>query len=177
MKTGYANPELFNASIHSEHSAKSIWLGGAISGIVSGIAMAMVGMVTTYFLGMGLWLPVKLIAATVLGENALTSSASAILLGMAIHIMMSAILGVIFAFLTVKIKKMQVIMLWGVAFGIAVWAVMTYLVLPIVDPVMKIHLTQIPTSWFINHVFFGMTLAATPYFERVWERKSDSVSR
>lgn len=43
---------------------KAAVLGGLVAGMIAGAAMAMVAMIRAWAVGMGFWLPPKLIAAT-----------------------------------------------------------------------------------------------------------------
>lgn len=49
----------------------------------------------------------------------------------------------------------------GVAYGVAVWAVMTWGALPRINPIMFTAETATPLTWFAAHAVFGATLALT----------------
>lgn len=146
---------------------ESIWRGGPVAGIIAGIIMAIVSMLITAAMGMGFWLVPKMIAATFLGVDALVGGAGAVILGVIVHLIVSAILGLIFAFLTPRIISASSDFGLGIVFGVVVWAVMTFIVLPLINDVMRDRVALMPFAWFIEHLVFGGSLALTPYFERI----------
>ena len=54
----------------------------------------------------------------------------------------------------------------GAAFGVAIWAVMTFGGLPILDPMMRERVAMMPVAWFIAHVAFGMGVGSAPGLRR-----------
>jgi hypothetical protein len=145
---------------------KSIWTGGAVSGVVAGIFMAMAAMVVSYMTGAGFWLPPKLIAGALLGVDVIIGGVGTVTLGLVIHMMMSALLGIIFAFFTSRVTQASHDFVFGVLFGVAVWAVMNYVGLPLVNSVMGDRVAMMPLAWFVEHLVFGASLTLTPFFER-----------
>jgi hypothetical protein len=143
--------------------------GGAIGGVLAGIAMALIAMVTASMMGAGFLAPMKLIAATFYGAPALEGGARVIMAGLGMHVVTSAIFGITFAFITrLALFTPGGLLAGSTAFGVAIWALMTYFVLPAIDPVMRNHLAAAP--WFIEHVVFGMALGLTPFFERHFQK-------
>lgn len=154
------------------HSTRAVWLGGVETGVVAGIAMAMVTMLTSYFMGTGFLTPLLLISATFFGQAALAGGVGVIAAGVVLHMMNSAVFGVIFAYITRQASSGGTYLWAGLAFGIAIWAMITFAVLPVADPIMRQHVAMTPIPWFVNHLVFGAMLALTPYFERISVRRT-----
>ena len=127
--------------------------------------MAVVMMLFSYQ-GGDLWQPMKLIAATVMGEKAVTAAGFQplpVLTGFAIHLSMAVALGVFFAWLG-GFLTMRVATGWGVIFGLAAWAIMQAGLLPVVDPWMA---AFPPIPFALAHGLFGLTLGSYPRFLQV----------
>ena len=108
---------------------RSIWLGGASSGIVACIAMEIFAMVASSAMGQGFWTPQRLTAATFMGVDALLGGGGTVLLGLVMHLVAGAVLGVIFALLTPRVTSAGRDLGLGLLFGIVVWVVATYIAL------------------------------------------------
>lgn len=145
----------------------SLWQGGALTGITAGLIMALIAMIFGYVMGMDFWLLPKMIAATFLGADALTGGVGSVILGLIVHLVVAAAYGILFAFLTPRITSPSSDFGLGIAYGVIIWAVMTFIVLPLFNDLMRERVALIPFTWFINHLVFGASLAMTPYFERI----------
>ncbi len=135
---------------------------GAISGLFAAVVMSCAWMLTAFREG-DLWRPMKMVAATVLGEDALLASGFQplpVILGLVIHLAMGVALGVFFAWLG-GFLPMGAAIIWGLIFGLAVWVIMQFGLLPVVNPWMAV-LPAIPFA--ISHALFGLTLGAYPRF-------------
>lgn len=75
--------------------------------------------------------------------------------------------GVLVAFLTPRITSPSSDFGLGIAYGVIIWAAMTFIVLPLFNDVMRERAALMPFAWFIDHLVFGGSLALTPYFERI----------
>lgn len=135
---------------------------GALSGLFAGAVMAAVLMLFSYR-GGDLWLAMKLIAATAMGEKAVTAAGFQplpVVTGFMIHLGMSAALGIFFAwlggFLTLRVATG-----WGVIFGLAVWVIMQFGLLPVVDPWMA---AFPPVPFAVAHGLFGLVLGSYTRF-------------
>ncbi len=83
---------------------------GAIAGAIAGIVFAMFEMIVAEIQGNGFFMPLRMIGAIVLGEEALQPSyslASAASAGMAVHMMLSVIYGVVFAVILTALPSIQ----------------------------------------------------------------------
>ncbi len=139
------------------YSYRAGLVGGTVAGAVMTLVMAGWGAVT----GMGIWLPVNLIAATVLlglrGESlemlAQFHLAGAVV-GTLIHFGISITLGFLFATLLPTLPGSA--FGWALVVGPILWFTAQYLALPLVNPRMEA-LVHIP-SFFIAHVAYSLTL-------------------
>jgi hypothetical protein len=136
----------------------ALWLAGIIAGLIAGIAMAMVAMMLMPMMGRDMWSPVKLMAGTFQGEAALEGGAGTILLGMMIHMGMSAVLGLIFALIVGALgwAGLWALIVAGIVYALIVWAVNQYATLPVVDKVMAERMP--PMAFAVTHVFYGAVL-------------------
>ncbi len=136
---------------------------GLMAGIIAGIAMAMVSMTMSMMMGAGFWMPVKKISVTLLGQSAVQDAGfqrMPVMVGMMIHFMTAMVFGAIFALWGGRWSYGPAIG-WGIAYGLTIWVVMQFLVLPIVNPVMA----QMPYLQFaMLHMIFGGTLGIYPAF-------------
>src|SRR4051812_20585634 len=77
-----------------------IFEGGAVTGFVGGALFGLLLMIVYYSIGLGFWFPMKLIAASVYGIQALVGSGSVILTGIIIHLILSVSFGMLFSAMT-----------------------------------------------------------------------------
>jgi hypothetical protein len=135
---------------------------GAFVGAFAGVAMAGWAMVTSLIAGNGFLKPVQLIAATFFGEDALTLTPLVFVAGLLLHMATSMVLGAMLG--PVIGQQMPV---WasgaiGVLWGIAAWALFTFVIMPQGNVVMHLATDKTPTTWFIGHVIFGGVLGLMP---------------
>ncbi len=132
---------------------------GAFAGILAGTAMAMISMMMSMTTGQGFWMPMKKISVTLLGPSVLQDPSfqmMPVIVGVIIHFITSMAFGMLFALWGGRWSYGPAIG-WGAAYGLAIWIVMHFLVLPVVNPVMA----QMPVPQFaILHVIFGGTLGS-----------------
>ena len=141
---------------------------GAIGGGVAGMMMAMIQMAYGAVAhGHTLWDAPMAIWASVAGRDqfgAPSDHVGAIVLGMGGHLANSMMLGVAFALLMAVLVKTHGVMAsaaLGTMFGIAVWIVMRYLVLPLNDSTADLFTGGAVSPqwlWYLAHAAFGMTL-------------------
>ncbi len=97
-------------------------IAGGVSGIVAGLVFAVLSMIYAAVAGPGAWAPPRMIA-TILGfEMAPTFAAVPVLAGVALHMLLSAGYGAVFA-LVMGSAARGVILAAGVAFGLVLYAV------------------------------------------------------
>lgn len=132
-----------------------------IAGLIASVAMAMMEMLFEAFLGTGFWSAPVFIAATVMrGLQAVAIPVAfafiPVVVGMMGHMMNSVILGFIFASAFGKrLASTTLGMVYGTVYALAIFFVMWFVVLPLIDPVM---LNLNPYAFAIAHVVWGMVL-------------------
>ena len=130
-------------------------------GIVASLVMGMIEMVYEAVAGSGFWAPVVYIGATVLrGLQAVQAPVAfnfwGVVLGLMGHMMNSIILGFIFAALFARGSRARgTLVTSGAAYGLVVFFLMWYLVVPAIDPVLR-HLNA--TAFAIAHIMWGAAL-------------------
>lgn len=132
-----------------------------VGGIVASLVMGMIEMIYEAVAGSGFWAPVLYIGATVLrGLQAVQAPVAfnfwGVVLGLMGHMMNSIILGFIFVSLFARGSRARgTLGTFGAVYGLAVFFVMWYLVVPAVDPVMR----QLNATVFaIAHIMWGAAL-------------------
>lgn len=135
-----------------------IWIAGIVAGLIAGIVMAMVAMMLMPMQGHGMMYPVKLMAGTFQGEAALTGGVGTDLTGMMLHMMMSAGLGLIFGLIAgaAGLHSVLTLIVAGIVFALAVFVVNWFIMLPVVDQVMRRHMSG--TVFAMTHVIYGGVL-------------------
>lgn len=142
---------------------------GVIAGMVAGAVMATYAMLASVtFLHQGVFTPLYGIASPISGQSAMMASmkqgvyfaAGPALAGLIVHMMWSAMFGVLFGLLAqrVQLRGAQALAT-GVIFGLAIELVMAVVILP------SVNLGSMPSaiglpSFTIEHVLFGLTLGA-----------------
>ncbi len=132
---------------------------GALLGAVGGMAMAMWSMIALAATGEGFFAPVNLIAHSVWRNAPLdgTFSAGALALGLAIHMMVSMMLGVVIVELTAR-PSLGSGARAGIALGVPIAAWAGQLVIwEVLDSTARAAFT--PWVLFVGHLMFGMIAA------------------
>lgn len=138
--------------------ARTIAMSGAGAGALAGLGMALWLAVYAGGVGLGFWLPLHAIGALFYGPVALVR-ADAAALGLLTHLLFAAALGTLFFLAAPRGATRGALYLGGAAFGMGVWLVMTFLVVPIVNPTLHARIALTQTSWLIGHFVFGLVLA------------------
>lgn len=132
---------------------------GVAGGVCGGVLMGTFSMILFPLLGVGgFWQPMNLIAAVFNQDwGSIKGFAMVpVLVGMMVHLMTSAALGMLFAW--VAGRRRGTVLLRAVSAALVIWLVSDFLVLPIIDPV----LTRVYPEWLfaLAHVMFGLGLGA-----------------
>lgn len=112
---------------HAAHRTVA-WQHGITGGLIGGGLMGLFLAITMALTGDGFLRPFELIGSIWYG--ALTTGATVIVLGLLTHFAVAAVLGALWAYglSYIKIEPLAA----GLVFGAALWAIMQYLVLPLV---------------------------------------------
>jgi hypothetical protein len=151
--------------------AREVLEAGAVSGLVGGVAMALFATIYAAWAGLGFWTPVEAIAQTVLGQE--MTGASAVIVGVAIHVAASMTFGVLFAAITPRNVIGAPAVAFGLFAGLAILVMMDLIVLPVIAPTTRSHLMW--GSWphalpvwvaFTIHLIYGLGLSLAPSLRR-----------
>jgi len=145
---------------------------GILGGVAAGIAMAVVAMLVSAAMGQSLFTPVYLISGVFLGASALAGGIGPFLVGLLVHLFVSSVFGVIFAMMTPRVLSQGKTLTRGLIYGVVLWAIMTYAVLPWANPVMFNQVAQIPGWFLFQHLVFGGTLVLIPRLEKNFTQRS-----
>jgi hypothetical protein len=139
-----------------------------VAGLIASAVMGMIEMLAEAVLGTGFWSPVTFIGATVLRslqsvQVPVPFTVVGVLLGLMGHMMNSVLLGLVFAGLFSRGARSRAgLVMTGAVYGFAVFAVMWYGVLPVVDPVMlKLNATVFAISHFMWGAVLGILVPQT----------------
>jgi uncharacterized membrane protein YagU involved in acid resistance len=145
---------------------------GAVVGMIGGAAMAMFTMIASAtYLGMGFFTPLYVISSPLLGQQAMMMAmkggvfyftAGPALLGLVIHMMWSALFGMIFGLIAYLLHlKGATAVVAGLVYGLLVMVFMSFVVLPLVHAP---SLGQLMgwLSFSIGHLLFGMVVGLWP---------------
>jgi hypothetical protein len=125
---------------------------------IAAMAFGMVEMIIEAVRGDGFWAPLKYIASVFTRGSDTDPSFSLIpvLVGLMGHMMNSIILGALFAVAVWRLRATAItLMVGGMMYGAAIFAVMWWGILPAIDPAMKI---VSGAGFLITHLIFGVML-------------------
>lgn len=140
--------------------------GGALAGLIAGAIMLFAALAWLTLAGLGFWTLPKEVAAGVNGVSALLGGAGTIITGICLFLATAVILGMIFSWLSTRIEAKKAAVFAGVIFAIGVWAVMTFAVLPGLDPVLRARIALYMGTWVWWNIIFGVMLFLTPALRR-----------
>jgi hypothetical protein len=135
--------------------AREIASAGALAGVAGGAAMVFYMMLYSEFWGAGFWLPLRLLAATFFGVDALIGGAGVIIAGLLIQLAVSAALGILYALIPRATTTSFHALLGGIGYGVLVLLVGTFMILPAANPVLRARVALTPMAWFLAHAIFG----------------------
>lgn len=137
---------------------------GLLAGLIGGIVMAMFMMMVTALTGMGFLAPLYAIAATFNHAWAMTKGfdLTPILVGLMLHMVNSAVFGLIFALLVARLLPRALALpaatMAGMVWGLILLAVNQLIVLPSVDAPMVAATSSIFGWWLVGHLMYGVVL-------------------
>lgn len=136
-------------------------MDGVIAGVLGAAAVALSSMIyATVATPEEGWLPMKMVAATWLGVGALIGGNATVALGLATHFGTSIGWAIVLALLLGRRRNPGVTLvasfLWG---AVVVYFLMTWVVLPHLDPVMSARVAVQPGWWWwLLHAIFGIVV-------------------
>ncbi|MBK7857172.1 MAG: hypothetical protein IPJ65_00855 [Archangiaceae bacterium] len=158
-----------------EPLAPEILKAGAVSGLAGGVLMAVWAMFATLALGLGPFAVPQLIGATFRGPEALLQGPTTIVIGVVLHLLVSAFFGTLFSMLVRRDTPRGIAALAGVAFSLGVFVLMTFVVMPVVNPVMSSRVAMMIGTVLVMHVLYGVALGTTPILRRKFARRTEQL--
>jgi hypothetical protein len=152
------------SALHQASKTEPRWWvqGGASAGVVAGLVMTVWKMAEAWLTGAGAFRPPNLISTIVLGPSANTGAFAAIpfVVGMALHILASIGMGVLYAAGSARLRHLRpVTELVAInAYALLSWAAYQSLIMPWLAPTMDAHVS--PLSLAVAHVVFAVAFAA-----------------
>jgi hypothetical protein len=140
--------------------------GGFLGGLYAGLGAGLIACLISGATGGGFAVPFRLTAASVMGPFALVAGPGAVALGAALYLAVSMLWGYVFATFVSRSTAWGAALWGGLLFGVAVWAIETFIGLPIVNAVKESRVAMMPGSWFLENLLFGLLLYRTPHFKR-----------
>lgn len=128
---------------------------GAVGGLLGGLAMLLAAIVISGLAGRGLLTPLRLVAAMVYG--AALGGIAPVLVGLALHLGVTALFGVVLAFLVGGSNPGNLVV-WGIAYSVSLWVFAQFLIIPRLNPIMAAGCQ--PFFTLICHVIYGAVLGA-----------------
>lgn len=133
-----------------------IVVAGGVAGVLAGGGMAVFLMVYGGATGIGAFTPLKLLGATFFRHDALTRPGLGVVFwGLVLHLAISAAIGILYAALVKPGMDPMPAVAGGIVFALLVWVVMTFAILPLVDPAMRAASSDMSMGWFGAHVVYG----------------------
>lgn len=140
---------------------------GVVAGIAGGSAMAAFLLVWSAWRGRGMFSVVQAMGGLFYGHSAVGGGGGPIFWGLAIHFALSIALGVLFAAIVSRQMDPLAAVSGGLFYGLAVWAAMTFVVVPLVDPTLRELVADGMFGWLAAHVPFGIALGVAPQLRRL----------
>lgn len=151
---------------HAGALAAEVFGSGITCGLLGGAIMAIATMFYTATIGEGFWAPMKFIAATFLGVNALIGGAGVIVVGLALHLVVSAAWGSLYALVARRDAPLGPSLVLGLVASVIILVVMSFIVMPICDPTMWARVNLMWGMWIVAHLLYGAALALVPTLRR-----------
>ncbi len=118
-------------------------LGGAVAGFLAGIVMIVLSPVLSLLTGIGIWVPPKMIAATVLGTSVAQTPGfelAPIMVGGALHHVTSVVLALIFGLVFNRVFHVTTDfgtpLLLGLCYGLLIFVLAYAEILPMITPML-----------------------------------------
>ena len=135
-------------------------LAGAVAGLLAGAVMVLLSPILALISGIDIWLPPKLIAATIMGPAALDTPGFAlqpILIGALIHFVTSVLLGFAFGLFFNRLMHLPteygMPLMVGLAYGVVIFMLAYGFVLPAVNPILRDFLVP---PFLAQNIVFGV---------------------
>lgn len=175
------------ATYHNLQAEQGAWLRTAlIMGIIAGIIFSLFEMAAAWFIQGNPFMPLRMIGAMALGDIALAPGyplLPAAIVGMAIHLVLSALYGVVFGAIVLWVPMLGIntsaLVTSSAAYGLILWLVNFYAIAAIAFPWF---LQTNPIVQFLAHTLFygaalGLLLASSTFRSVHTTRASEQHAR
>ena len=135
-------------------------------GLVAGVTMFFMLAIVAVASGAAPWQPMRVVASPFLGMKALEGGAGPVVLGLSVHLVLSALLGGLFTRVVGRMRRRRQLGI-GLFYALALWLVAQFVVFPMLVPPVA---AQIGTLWsfFLGHLGYGLMLGASvPSFDDI----------
>lgn len=156
--------------VRSRQTAGAVFGSGAIAGLIAGVVALAAGMAWTSGLGLGPQLIPQAIASVGIGPIALLGGGGALVGGWALTLAGAVALGLIYGAIGWRVRTYGMALLYGIVFGIFVWAILDRWLLAKWNPVLAAYVPLLGASWFWLHVLYGAVLSLSDPLRRGWTR-------
>lgn len=128
-------------------------------GLVAGLVMLIILVILSLAQRQSFWWPMKLVATTFMGPRAMAGGVGTGIIGLIAHFAFSVLLAMGFAKMAGRTTRRRVL-LTGMFYGIAIWAVVQFLILPWASPYEAL---KMGTVWpfFLGFFSYGLMVAST----------------
>lgn len=141
---------------------------GIVAGFIGGVLMALTAMIHAAAVGKGFWLPMKLVAGVFWGAAAPGGNIWMGIMGLLIHLAVASALGLGFGLFVSDRVDAPTALFTGVTYGVGIWLVMSFFVLPWANPVMMAPQLESMGWWFGYHIIFGLLMGLVPPLTRAF---------
>ena len=136
---------------------------GATAGLLGGGAMALWMVGRALLRGVEWTTPLRMLGAPLpLDRLPLDPGYATIVGGAAMHLLLAAALGLLFAALVPYTRSAGKTLLLALGYALLVMAVMTLAVLPLANPPLRAAVSGMAGSWLAMHLLFGLALSLVP---------------
>jgi uncharacterized membrane protein YagU involved in acid resistance len=144
---------------------------GIAAGLIGGLAMLGFIIARAVIGGIGWWAPLQTIGAAIDGPEALYGGPRAIAGGLFLHFAFSIAWGLVYAALVRRSLTPGVSLFVGVVFGAGVWFVMTFVVIPAINPMLREQASADPLMFFLAYLVYGAGVSVSPMIARAFHRR------
>jgi hypothetical protein len=123
-------------------------------------------MVASAAMGMGYFTPLLMIGGTFIGPEAMVGGPGIILYGLFLHLVVSISFGILFSAMVRRDTPNSAAILSGIAYGMGVLLLMTFVVVPLTNQVMRDRIPLMAGSFVLEHVLYGLGVAFAPAIRR-----------
>jgi hypothetical protein len=151
----------------------TILVPGFAAGLLGGLAMAVWMIASAMIEGMEPLAALRPMGHTFAGSEPLGEGAAVLLYGLALHMLFSGGIGVLFTALLPRDLEPRFAWVMCVGFAFVVMAIMTSSVLPAYNPSLRAEMPELGGSWVLAHAAYGATVGF--FAQRIRQRKRATV--